>query len=428
MQPAKLQPAARFKPSKSLINLFMSPAKKSVREIYCDHSATTPLDPGVLKLMQPFFTQHFGNASALHARGTNAKKTLEAARLRVARILECDPAEIIFTSGGTESDNLALKGIAEAYGAPHTRSRRGHIITTQIEHHANLHTCQYLEKQGFKITYLPVNADGLVDPETVRKAIRKNTLLVSIMYANNEIGTVQPLAQIAKICQAKNIPFHTDAVQAPGLLPLSVKKLGVDLLSLSAHKFYGPQGVGLLYIRSGLRLQTQNLGGSQESGRRASTENLAGIAGLSFALEKAEKKRASETKRLQKLRDNFVKQVLKQIPDTKYNGHKTKRLTNNAHFCFAGLEGESLLLRLDEAGIRISSTSACASSSLEPSHVLQALGLPPVLAHGSARFTFGALTTASDITRILQVLPKVVHTLRDMSPIYEPGLLQRFIK
>lgn len=406
----------------------MSPKNKKLREIYCDHAATTPVSAEVFKAMQPFFTQKFGNCSALHARGRNAKKALDDARNRVAKVLECDPSEVIFTSGGTESDNLALKGILEAYGLSHKKSRRGHLIVSQIEHHAVLDTAKYLEKQGFKVTYLPVDRDGLVNLKKLAKKIRKNTLLVSIMYANNEVGTVQPIEQLAKICREKGVLFHTDAVQAPGALPLSVKKLGVDLLSLAGHKFYGPQGVGLLYVKNGIKIQTQNIGGGQENKHRASTENLAGIVGLSVALENAEKSRAKENKRLEKMRDKFVKEVLKKIPDTRFNGHKTKRLPGNAHLCFAGVEGESILLRLDEQGIRISSASACASSSLEPSHVLRAMSLPIVLAHGSARFTFGKLNSAKDIDYIIPRLAKIIADLRKMSPIYEPGMLKKLIK
>jgi len=406
----------------------MSKNTSKIREIYCDHAATTPVSAEVVRAMLPYFTPKFGNPSALHRRGQNAKKALEEARSRVAKVLACEPAEIIFTSGGTESDNLALKGVLEAYGLNRKRSRRGHLIISQIEHHAILDTAKYLEKQGFKVTYLPVDRDGLVNPKKLAKALRKNTLLVSIMYANNEVGTVQPIEQLAKICREKGILFHTDAVQAPGALPLSVRKLNVDLLSLSAHKFYGPQGVGILYVKNGVKLQTQNIGGGQESKRRASTENLAGIVGLSVALENAEKSRVKETARLAKLRDKFVAEVLRKIPDTRFNGHKQKRLPCNAHLCFAGVEGESILLRLNAQGICISSASACASSSLEPSHVLRALGLPIVLAHGSARFTFGKLNSEKDIAYIVPKLTKIIADLRAMSPIYEPGMLKKLIK
>ncbi len=406
----------------------MAKNKQKIREVYCDHSATTPLDPEILKKMTPYFTKKFGNCSALHSRGQEAHKALDEARNRVAKILECEPEEVIFTSGGTESDNLALKGVLEAYGAGHKRGRRGHLIVSKIEHHAILDTAKYLEKQGFKVTYLPVDDDGLVEPKTLEKAIRKDTLLVSVMYANNEVGTVQPIEKLAQICREKKVLFHTDAVQAPGALPLSVKKLKVDLMSLSGHKFYGPQGVGVLYAKKGTRLQSQNIGGGQEEKRRGSTENLAGIVGFSFALEKAEKNREKETKRLKTLRDKFVKEVLKKIPDTKYNGHKTKRLACNAHLCFAGVEGESILMRLNEQGIEVSTASACASSSLEPSHVLRAMRLPIILAHGSARFTFGKLNSTQDIAYIVPRLAQIIADLRNMSPIYEEGMLAKLLK
>lgn len=394
-------------------------------QIYCDHAATTPLDIDVLKKMKPFFQDKFGNPSTLHSRGRDAKIALDKAKERVAKVLECDTDELVFTSGGTESDNLAIKGVAEKYGKPRTRMNRGHIIISAVEHHAVLDTAKYLEKQGFKITYLPVDKFGRVDAKTLDKAIKKTTVLVSVMYANNEVGTVQPIAEIGKICRQRNVVFHTDAVQAPGHLPLSVKKLNTDLMSFSGHKFYGPLGVGLLYVRKGVKVQSQNIGGGQEGRKRAGTENLAGIIGFAEALEKAEKERTKECARLEKLRKKLIDGVQKKIPDTQVNGHGRYYLPNIVHFSFAGIEGESLLLKLDEKGIMASTASACSSDVLEPSHVLKAMKIDAVVAHGSIRFSLGKLNDTAQIDYILKVLPKIVEELRDMSPVYKKGMLKK---
>lgn len=385
--------------------------------IYLDHAATTPTDPKVLEAMLPFFTEEFGNPSSLHMFGQKAKGELENARQTIAKELECLPEEIIFTSGGTESDNLAIKGIAEAKGKNRTEKNRGHIITSQIEHHAVLHTCESLAKNGFDITYLPVDSEGLIDLQKLENAIREDTLLISIMTANNEIGTIQPVTKIGRIANKYKIPFHSDAVQAGGTLDLRVDHLKVDLMSLSAHKFYGPKGVGLLYVRKGIRLKPQQIGGAQEMNRRASTENLPGIIGMTRALQLANQNREKENQRLTELRDYFITEALKNLPDTILNGHPTERLPNNINLSIGKIEGESLLLRLDMMGIACSSGSACASGSLDPSHVLLAIGLPHEIAQGSLRFSLGKNTTKTEIDQTLEILKKVVADLREMSPL-----------
>lgn len=385
--------------------------------IYLDHAATTPVDSKVIQAMLPYFDQVFGNPSSLHTYGQKAKGELENARMEIAQELECFPEEIIFTSGGTESDNLAIRGIAELKGKPAGEKKRGHIITSQIEHHAILHTCEDLARQGFDVTYLPVNQAGFIDLTQLEEAIREDTLLISIMTANNEIGTIQPITKIGRIANKYNIPFHTDAVQAGGTLDLKVNHLKVDLMSLSAHKFYGPKGVGLLYVRKGIRLKTQQTGGSQEMRRRASTENLPGIIGMTTALKLANQNKIKENQRLIKLRDYFIEEALKYLPDTICNGDRLERLPNNVNLSIGKIEGESLLLRLDMMGIACSSGSACASGSLDPSHVLLAIGLPHEIAQGSLRFSLGKSTTKAEIEKTLEVLKKVVSDLRAMSPL-----------
>ncbi len=379
--------------------------------IYLDYAATTPLRAEVLEAMLPYFCQHYGNPSSIHAWGHQAHAAIEQARQSVAAILECEAEEVIFTSGGTEGDNLALKGIAWAQ-----RSRGRHIITSQIEHHAVLHTCQALEQQGFEVTYLPVDSEGLVSPEALEQAIRNDTILISIMYANNEIGTIEPLSQISQLAHARAIPFHTDAVQAGGLLDLRVDVLGVDALTLSAHKFYGPKGLGVLYLRRSTPFQTQQHGGGQEDGRRSGTHNVPGIVGLAAALELAYRKAPAERARLTNLRDTFIDGILTRIPQVRLNGARTRRLPNNVHVAFAGLTSIGLVEMLDTYGIGASAGSACSAGSTQPSHVLQALNLPAAYLHGALRLTLGAETTSADIETTLEVLPECVSYLRRLAP------------
>ena len=388
------------------------------RIIYLDHAATTPVRPEVLEAMLPYFSGKFGNSSSIYSLAQEARKALDESRLSVARILNCRPNEVIFTSGGSESDNTAVKGVALA-----SQQWGNHIVTTAIEHHGVLHTCQFLEKFGFEITYLPVDADGLVHPEALGAALTSRTVLVSIMYANNEIGTVQPIAELARAVKAqaaalgKRIPFHTDAVQAPGALSLDVDHLGVDLLSLSSHKFYGPKGAGVLYVRRGTPLLPQQQGGSQERYRRAGTENNPGIVGTAKALELAVAEQETERRRLTALRDRTINAIMQRIPRVRLNGHPTERLPNNINFSFESVEGEPILLGLDMAGICASSGSACTSASLEPSHVLVALGLSADIAHASLRLTLGRDTTDADIDYLMDTLPGIVERLRALSPL-----------
>ena len=377
--------------------------------IYMDHAATTPVDPDVLAAMLPYFTERFGNPSSVYRLGRQSYDALETAHETVARVLGCRPVEIIFTGGGSEADNLAIKGVAYA-----KRRRGDHIITTAIEHHAVLHTCQQLEREGYRVTYLPVDETGLVNPDDVAAAITDETALVTLMYANNEVGTIQPVAEIGRICRARRVPFHTDAVQAGGLLDLDVNMLGVDLLTLSAHKFYGPKGVGILYARQGTRIQPQILGGSQERNRRAGTENVPGAVGAAMALERAQTARAAESVRLVALRDRLLSGLL-QIPDTQLTGHPERRLPNNASVAFAGVEGESLLLNLDLIGVAASSGSACTTGSVEPSHVLLAMGVSEGAARGHLRLTLGHSTDDGDVDFVLEHLPAIVARLRALS-------------
>jgi len=380
--------------------------------IYLDYAATTPLDPRVLEAMMPYLTEKFGNPNSIHAFGREARKAVDEVREKIAVLLNCRPSELVFTSGGTESDNLALRGVAMAY-----RRKGNHIVTTAIEHHAVLHTCRALQDEGFEVTYLPVDEHGLVAPEQVAEAVTDRTILVSIMHANNEIGTIEPLADIVRAVKEKrpDVLVHTDAVQTVGHIPVDVEALGVDLLSFAAHKFYGPKGVGGLFVRRGVKLVPQLTGGGQERNRRSGTENVAGIVGMAKALEIAFAEMPTEIPRLQALRDELIEGVLAQIPDSRLNGHPTQRLPHNANFSFLGVEGEALLLQLDLHGIAASSGSACTSGSLEPSHVLLALGLSHEWALGSLRLTLGRFTTRQHIERVLAVLPPIIEKLRALT-------------
>jgi cysteine desulfurase len=380
--------------------------------IYLDYAATTPLDPRVLEAMLPYMTERFGNPNSIHSFGREARLAIDEAREKIAQLLNCQPSEIVFTSGGTESDNLALRGVAEAY-----RQKGNHIITTAIEHHAVLRTCKALEDMGFSVTYLPVDEHGLVSPEQVAEAVNERTILVSVMHANNEIGTIEPVAEIVKAVKEKrpDILVHTDAVQTVGHISVDIQELGVDLLSFSAHKFYGPKGVGGLFIRKGVRLVPQLTGGGQGRNRRSGTENVAGIVGMAKALEIAIAEMSNELPRLQSLRDELIAGVLNRIPDSRLNGHPTQRLPHNANFSFRGIDSETLLLQLDMHGIAASSGSACSSGSLEPSHVLLALGLDYELAISSLRLTLGRFTSHEHILRVLDLLPNIVERLRALS-------------
>ena len=391
-----------------------------MNRIYLDHAATTPMRPEVLEAMMPFFRDQYGNPSSIYQTGRGAQKALDQARDKAAELIGANPREIVFTSGGSEADNLAIKGVAYAL-----RSKGNHIITSAIEHHAVYHTCKYLEKNGFRLTVLPVDADGLVDPAAVASALTPDTILVSIMHANNEIGTIQPIAEIGEILRKRSILFHTDAVQTVGHIPVNVDQLGVDLLSLSAHKFYGPKGVGALYVRRGTRLDPLIHGGAQERNRRAGTENVAGIVGMTTALGLAMEEMEGEARRQQELRDMLIEGILRNIPHTRLNGHPKQRLPGNVNLCFEFIEGESLLLNLDMKGIAASSGSACTSGSLEPSHVLLALGLPHAIAHGSLRLTLGRDTSVPDIQAVIDVLPGIVDKLRQMSPLYDAEAMRK---
>lgn len=384
--------------------------------IYLDHAATTPVDEGVLAAMLPYFSAQFGNPSSMHRAGRAALAALDAARSTVARVLNANLKEIIFTGGGSESDNLAIKGVA------HARRRAGkgaHIITSAIEHHAVLHAVESLAEDGFETTILPVDSRGLVRVADLQSALRPDTALVSIMYANNEIGTVQPLVELGAICRAAGVPLHTDAVQAAGALPLDVEALNVDLLTLAAHKFYGPKGVGVLYARRGVPLVPQINGGAQERRRRAGTENVALAVGLAQALEQAEAQRADYVAHCTPLRDRLIGQILEHVPFTALNGDPIQRLPNNVNIAFEFVEGESLLLLLDQHGVAASSGSACTSGALEASHVLTALGVPHEQAIGAVRFSLGKHTTPAEIDNVLELLPSLVERLRAVSQAYQ---------
>jgi len=383
-----------------------------MKKIYLDHAATTPTHPEVVAAMLPYFTDAFGNPSSIHSLGQESRAAVEESREQIARLIGAQSEEIIFTSGGTEADNYAIKGVTYA-----NRHKRNHIITTSIEHHAVLEPCKFLKEQGFKVTYLPVDRNGLIDPEDARKAITDETILISVMHANNEIGTIEPISEIGRIAKEKGIYFHTDAVQTTGRIPVNVDELGVDLLAMSAHKLYGPKGVGALYIRRGTRIGSFMHGGSQERGRRASTENVPAIVGFGKAVEIAQKETDGEMKRLVPLRDNLIQGLLERIDQFHLNGHPSQRLPNNVNVSVAFVEGESMGISLDLEGIAASTGSACTSDALEASHVLLAIGLPGELAQGSLRFSLGRDTTEEGIDRVLEVFPRIVARLRSMSPL-----------
>ncbi len=382
--------------------------------IYFDHASTTAVKPQVLEAMLPYFTEKYGNASTIYSLGQESKKAIDEAREKVALALGANPQEIFFTGSGSESDNWAIKGIAYA-----NREKGKHIITTAIEHHAILHSCQFLEKEGFEVTYIPVDKDGLVDPGQVESAIRPDTVLISVMFANNEIGTIQPIDEIGKIAREKGVYFHTDAVQAIGNVHINVKDMNIDLLSISGHKFYGPKGIGCLYVRKGTKITSFMHGGAQERGKRASTENIPGIVGLGKAIEIASANIDAYNAKLVELRDRTISEIIKTIPYAKLNGHRNQRLPGNVNISFEYIEGESLLLLLNKNGIAASSGSACTSGSLDASHVLLAIGLPHEIAHGSLRLSLGDENTQEDIDYLLEVLPPIVEKLREMSPLFE---------
>jgi cysteine desulfurase len=385
-----------------------------MKKVYLDYAATTPTDPEVIKAIEPYLFDKFGNPSSIHTFGQEAKKAIEDAREKVAKFLGAKPEEIIFTSGGTESNNFAIEGVAYAL-----EKKGSHIITTAIEHHAVLEPCKFLEQRGFKITSVGVDKSGLVDPGDIKKAITDKTILICVMHANNEIGTIQAIAEIGKIARESGIYFHSDAVQTVGHIPVNVDELNVDLLSLSAHKFYGPKGVGALYIKKGTRMERFLHGGDQERGRRASTHNTPGIVGLGKAIELCQEKMQAEAVFQIKLRDRIIKEIQNKIPEVYLNGHAKLRLPNNVNFSIRYIEGESMILNLDILGIAASTGSACTSSSLEPSHVLLAIGLSHEVAHGSLRLTLGRWTKEEDVDYLLEHLPLIVKKLRAMSPLYD---------
>lgn len=377
-----------------------------------DHAATTSTDVEVVKAMEPYFSLKYGNPNSIHSFGQEAREAVEEAREKIAHLIGANPSEIVFTAGGTEADNYAIKGIAWA-----NQKKGNHIITSKIEHHAVLHSCQFLEKQGFRVTYLPVDKYGLIDSEDVKKAITGKTILVTIMHANNEIGTIEPIKEISKVVKKAGVYFHIDSVQTVGHIPIDVNDLGVDMLSMSGHKFYGPNGVGALYLRKGTRIVNLIDGGAQEKNRRAGTENVAGIVGLGKAAELAEERLTQgKEKKIVRLRDKLIKGIIDKIENVRLNGHPTKRLPGNANFCFEFIEGESMLLSLDMEGVAASSGSACTSGSLTASHILLAIGLPPEIAHGSLRLTLGKDNTEEEIDYVIDILPGIIEKLRALSP------------
>ncbi|MDR3265623.1 MAG: cysteine desulfurase NifS [Synergistaceae bacterium] len=390
-----------------------------MQNVYLDYAATTPTDPEVLEAMTPYFTEFFGNPSSVYSLAGKSRAAIEKARVQTATALNALPEEIFFTGSGTEADNWALKGTLEKL-----RSKGAHVITTKIEHHAILHTGDYLEKvEGGSVTYLPVDDEGRVRLEDLKAAVTDKTILVSVMFANNEIGTIQPIREIGEFCREKGILFHTDAVQAAAQVDIDVQALSIDMLSMSAHKMYGPKGTGAFYVRRGLKLENFVHGGGQEKGRRASTENIAGIVGMGFAIEKMKARLPQEKPRISALRDRLIEGVLKVVPHAKLNGARgDERLPNNTNFSFIGIEGETLLLDLDSKGISASTGSACSSGSLDPSHVLMAIGLTHEQAHGSLRMTLGRGTTGEQIDYVLEVLPEIVARRRKMSPLWEDYL------
>jgi cysteine desulfurase len=381
--------------------------------IYMDHSATSPVDPEVFKAMEPYFVNSYGNASTLYSLGREARKAMEDGRMKVASLIGADPTEVIFTSGGTESDNIAIKGTAYKL-----RKKGNHIITSNIEHPAVDETCKYLEKNGFEVTYLPAGEEGIVKVEDLEKAITDKTILITIMHANNEIGTVQPIKEIGEVARKYKIYFHTDAVQSVGKIPVNVDDLNVDMLSLSSHKLYGPKGIGALYVKKGVRLEPIIHGGGHEKGLRPGTENVAGIVGIGKACEIAEENMDENINKISSIRDKIIEKVLSEVEQSYLNGHPTKRLPNNINFRFTGIEGESLVLHLDAKGIAASTGSACSSKKLEPSHVLMALGLKEVDAHGSLRLTLGKENKDEEIDYVVESIKDTVSTLRKLSPLW----------
>lgn len=383
-----------------------------MKKVYMDHAATTPTDVEVVKAMEPYFSLKYGNPNSIHSFGQEAREAVEEAREKIAHLIGANSSEIVFTTGGTEADNYAIKGIAWA-----NQKKGNHIITSKIEHHAVLHSCQFLEKNGFKVTYLPVDKYGLIDPEDVKSAITDKTILVTIMHANNEIGTIEPIEEISQVVKKTGVYFHTDSVQTTGHIPIDVNDLGVDMLSMSGHKFFGPNGVGALYLRKRTRIVNLIDGGAQEKNRRAGTENVAGIVGMGKAAKLAEKRLLQgKEDEVIKLRDKLIKGIAKKIDHARLNGHPTKRLPGNANFCFEFIEGESMLLSLDMEGVAASSGSACTSGSLKASHVLLAIGLPPEIAHGSLRLTLGKDNTEEEIDYTIGLLPGIIKKLRALSP------------
>lgn len=385
-----------------------------IKNIYMDNSATTPLKTQVLEEMLPYFSEKFGNPSSIYSLGSASKVAVENSRSKVAKALGAQSKEIFFTGSGSESDNWAIKGVAYNH-----RKKGNHIITTKIEHHAVLHTCEYLEKQGFEVTYLDVDEFGMIKLEELENAITDKTILISIIFANNEIGTIQPIKEIGEIAKKHNVLFHTDAVQAIGHVKIDVNELNIDLLSLSAHKFYGPKGIGVLFIKQGVKLDSLISGGGQERNKRAGTENVPSIVGLGKAIELAYENIEEHNEKLFELRERLINKIEATIPYVKLNGHRTERLPGNVNFCFEFIEGESLLLSLDLVGIAGSSGSACTSGTLDPSHVLLAIGLPHEIAHGSLRLSLGDFNTVEEIDYVVKELAEIVERLRQMSPLYE---------
>jgi len=383
-----------------------------LKRVYLDYAATTPVHPDVILAMTPYLSEVWGNPSSIHACGLEARSAVEEARGKIAALIGANKNDIYFTSGGTEADNWALKGVAHA-----NQKRGNHIITSTIEHHAVLETCKYLEEKGFSVTYLPVDGFGIVDPDSVRKAITPRTILISIMHANNEVGSIEPIAEIGKIAKASGVYFHTDAVQSTGHVPVSVNNLGVDMLSVSAHKLYGPKGIGVLFIRSGIKIEPLIHGGGQEKQMRAGTENVPGIVGFGRAVELAQTEMAEEANRLSRLRDSLIKNILEKTESTRLNGHSTQRLPNNVNISFDFVEGEAICLNLDLANICAATGSACSSESMEASHVLLAMGLSPEIARSSLRFSLGKWSTVNDINYVMEKLPGIVSRLRSISPL-----------
>ena len=383
-----------------------------MKRVYLDYAATTPVDPEVIRAMTPYLSEVWGNPSSIHACGLEARSAVEEARGKIAALIGANKNDIYFTSGGTEADNWALKGVAHA-----NQKRGNHIITSTIEHHAVLETCKYLEEKGFSVTYLPVDGFGMVDPDSVRKAITPRTILISIMHANNEVGSIEPIAEIGKIAKASGVYFHTDAVQSTGHVLVSVNNLGVDMLSVSAHKLYGPKGIGVLFIRSGIKIEPLIHGGGQEKQMRAGTENVPGIVGFGKAAELAQTEMTEEANRLSRLRDSLIKNILEKTESTRLNGHSTQRLPNNVNISFDFVEGEAICLNLDLANICAATGSACSSESMEASHVLLAMGLSPEIARSSLRFSLGKWSTVNDINYVMEKLPGIVSRLRSISPL-----------